>query len=230
MKPIVASVALLSSLAFARASRRQARLSRGHPSSNGLRQAGPSSHGRGLAFRATARTELASLAPGGRAEADRGGAEPRRTHVSYCACYELLTMLSRKTNGRSTRSSGTDCTTKTSRSATASRFYWATLRFITPSGPSGLRSRCDGQGQRIPVRPGKVAGPAGNADVLRTLFAAVSDDSFMVRHVGNIGLKGLSGKNVEDFQGYHYAEGAFVIAGQRTRDSVRRHHRGREEG
>ena len=53
----------------------------------------------------------------------------------------------------------------------------------------------------------------GEADVLPTLFAAVSDDSFMARHVGNIGLKGLSGKNLEDFEGYHYAEGAFVIGG-----------------
>jgi HEAT repeat protein len=53
----------------------------------------------------------------------------------------------------------------------------------------------------------------GEADVLRTLFTAVSDDSYMSRHVGNIGLKGLSGKNLEDFGGYHYAEGAFVSGG-----------------
>jgi HEAT repeat protein len=53
----------------------------------------------------------------------------------------------------------------------------------------------------------------GNADVLPTLFAAVSDDSFMARHVGNIGLKGLSGKNLEDFEGYQYAEGAVVLGG-----------------
>ena len=53
----------------------------------------------------------------------------------------------------------------------------------------------------------------GEADVLPTLFAAVSDDSFMSRHVGNIGLKALSGKNLEDFEGYHYAEGAIVIGG-----------------
>ena len=30
----------------------------------------------------------------------------------------------------------------------------------------------------------------------------------MVRHIGNIGLKGLSGKNLEDFEAYQYAEGA----------------------
>jgi HEAT repeat protein len=53
----------------------------------------------------------------------------------------------------------------------------------------------------------------GEADVLPSLFAAVSDDSFMARHVGNIGLKALSGKNLEDFGGYHYAEGAIVIGG-----------------
>ena len=27
-------------------------------------------------------------------------------------------------------------------------------------------------------------------------------------------MKGLSRKNLEDFEGYHYAEGAFVIGGQ----------------
>jgi hypothetical protein len=53
----------------------------------------------------------------------------------------------------------------------------------------------------------------GEADVLPLLFAAVSDDSFMARHVGNIGLKALSGKDLEDFEGYHYAEGAWVIGG-----------------
>jgi hypothetical protein len=54
----------------------------------------------------------------------------------------------------------------------------------------------------------------GEADVLPTLFAAVTDDSYMSRHVGNIGLKGLSGKSLEDFEGYHYGEGAYVIGGQ----------------
>jgi hypothetical protein len=53
----------------------------------------------------------------------------------------------------------------------------------------------------------------GEADVLKTLFAAVTDDSFMARHVGNIGLKALSGKNLDDFEGYRYAEGAFVSGG-----------------
>jgi hypothetical protein len=57
----------------------------------------------------------------------------------------------------------------------------------------------------------------GQADVLPTLFAAVSDDSFMARHVGNIGLKALSGKNLEDFEGYHYAEGAVVSGGKELR-------------
>lgn len=54
----------------------------------------------------------------------------------------------------------------------------------------------------------------GRADVLHTLFVAVSGDHYMARHVGNIGLKALSGKNLEDFEGYHYAEGAFVSAGR----------------
>ncbi len=53
----------------------------------------------------------------------------------------------------------------------------------------------------------------GKADILLTLFIAVSDDSYMSRYVGNIGLKALSGKNLEDFDNYHYAEGDFCISG-----------------
>jgi hypothetical protein len=53
----------------------------------------------------------------------------------------------------------------------------------------------------------------GAADVLRTLFLAVSDDAYMCRHVGNIGLKAISGKNLESFNGYAYAEGAWVLGG-----------------
>jgi HEAT repeat protein len=53
----------------------------------------------------------------------------------------------------------------------------------------------------------------GKADVLPTLYQAVSDDAFMPRHIGNIGLKALSGKNLEDFEGYKYVERAFVTGG-----------------
>jgi HEAT repeat protein len=53
----------------------------------------------------------------------------------------------------------------------------------------------------------------GKADVLPVLIAAVSDDAYMSRHVGNIGLKALSGKSLEDFEGYSYGEGAFVHGG-----------------
>jgi hypothetical protein len=53
----------------------------------------------------------------------------------------------------------------------------------------------------------------GKNDVLPVLITAVSDDAYMSRHVGNIGLKALSGKSLEDFGGYTYAEGAFVTGG-----------------
>jgi HEAT repeats len=53
----------------------------------------------------------------------------------------------------------------------------------------------------------------GQADVLPTLFHAVSDNSSMARYIGNRGLKGLSGKNLEDFEGYHYIEGQWILGG-----------------
>jgi HEAT repeat protein len=53
----------------------------------------------------------------------------------------------------------------------------------------------------------------GKADVLPVLIAAVSENDYMHRYIGNIGLKALSGKNLEDFEGYAYAEGSYVIGG-----------------
>jgi HEAT repeat protein len=53
----------------------------------------------------------------------------------------------------------------------------------------------------------------GKADVLPVLIAAVSENDYMYRYIGNIGLKALSGKNLEDFEGYAYAEGIYVIGG-----------------
>jgi hypothetical protein len=60
----------------------------------------------------------------------------------------------------------------------------------------------------------------GKADVLPVLIAAVSDDAYMSRHVGNIGLKALSGKSLEDFGGYVYGEGASVIGGLEVSEFV----------
>jgi HEAT repeat protein len=54
----------------------------------------------------------------------------------------------------------------------------------------------------------------GEADILRTLFEAVTNDAYMPRSMGNAGLKALSGKNLEDFDGYHFGEGAFVSGGK----------------
>jgi hypothetical protein len=53
----------------------------------------------------------------------------------------------------------------------------------------------------------------GEGSLLRRLRAAASSDWYMNRHIGNLGLKGLSGKNLNDFAGYDYAEGAFVSGG-----------------
>ena len=60
----------------------------------------------------------------------------------------------------------------------------------------------------------------GQADVLPVLIAAVSDDAYMSRHIGNIGLKALSGKSLDDFGGYVYGEGAFVTGGLELSASV----------
>lgn len=53
----------------------------------------------------------------------------------------------------------------------------------------------------------------GQTDVLPVLIAAVSENHYMSRHVGNIGLKGLTGRSLDDFGGYTYGEGAWVSGG-----------------
>lgn len=35
----------------------------------------------------------------------------------------------------------------------------------------------------------------------------------MQRHLANIGIKAITGKNLNDFDGYDYSEGAFVSGG-----------------
>lgn len=53
----------------------------------------------------------------------------------------------------------------------------------------------------------------GEADVFKMLVEMMSSDSYMPRHMGNIGAKALTGKNLNDFNDYSYSEGAFVSGG-----------------
>ncbi len=53
----------------------------------------------------------------------------------------------------------------------------------------------------------------GEPDVLRVLYRDLGSDQFMSRYMANIGLKALSGKDLNDFEGYNSGEGAYVIGG-----------------
>lgn len=53
----------------------------------------------------------------------------------------------------------------------------------------------------------------GEPDVIKELVVMMSSNSFMPRHMGNIGAKALTGKNLNDFNDYNYREGAFVSGG-----------------
>ncbi|MBI1347435.1 hypothetical protein GC163_14245 [bacterium] len=53
----------------------------------------------------------------------------------------------------------------------------------------------------------------GDTSSLRTLIEAAQHDRYMPRHFGNVGLKALTGKSLDDFAGYNYGEGAFVSGG-----------------
>jgi hypothetical protein len=54
----------------------------------------------------------------------------------------------------------------------------------------------------------------GEADVLRVLYEAIESDWYMHRYMGNLGLKGLTGKDLNDFEKYDWSEGAFVSGGR----------------
>ncbi len=53
----------------------------------------------------------------------------------------------------------------------------------------------------------------GKADVLPVLIDAVSDEAYAWRNLGNVGLKALSGKSLEDFDAYDCREGAYTSGG-----------------
>jgi hypothetical protein len=53
----------------------------------------------------------------------------------------------------------------------------------------------------------------GEADVIRQLAAMMESDYYMPRYMGNLGAKALTGKNLNDFNGYEYSEGAVVSGG-----------------
>jgi hypothetical protein len=53
----------------------------------------------------------------------------------------------------------------------------------------------------------------GEANVIRRLIEMMESDSYMPRYMGNLGAKALTGKDLNDFNGYKYAEGAIVSGG-----------------
>jgi hypothetical protein len=50
----------------------------------------------------------------------------------------------------------------------------------------------------------------GEPDVIVELVKSMQSDHYMPRYMANVGAKALTGKNLNDFGGYEYSEGAFV--------------------
>lgn len=53
----------------------------------------------------------------------------------------------------------------------------------------------------------------GEPNVIGRLVAMMESDSYMPRYMGNVGAKALTGKDLNEFNGYDYSEGAFVSGG-----------------
>ena len=64
----------------------------------------------------------------------------------------------------------------------------------------------------------------GEVDVIRQLYCTLGNDDYMSRYLSNIGIKALTGKDLNDFDGYQYGEGTFVSGGREAQmalDAVR---------
>jgi HEAT repeat protein len=67
---------------------------------------------------------------------------------------------------------------------------------------------------QIRLAAAKSLAELGEVDVIRELYYALGDDHYMPRYLGNLGIKALSGKDLNDFDGYQYGEDAFVSGGR----------------
>ena len=67
--------------------------------------------------------------------------------------------------------------------------------------------------ERTRLAAAKSLAELGEPDGLKRLFWAAGDDSYMSRYMASLGFKALTGKALEDFEGYQYQEGAFVSGG-----------------
>jgi HEAT repeat protein len=161
-----------------------------------------------------ARTELASLAQAAVPKVTEAARSHGEARVRL-ACYELLTSAFAKDE----RAIDTVVQYGLNDQDHGIRYSCAFLlgdlkvHHAEPALRAALKGATGKDDEFLRCTLSKSLAQLGEADVLPTLFAAVSNDSFMFRHVGNIGLEGLSGKNLEDFEGYHYGEGAIVIGG-----------------
>jgi len=216
MKPIVTFVALLWSLAFAPVPPADAPdLPGGDPVQAALDGLIRAATGTDWPSESAARKALASLGP----EAVPKVAEAARSHGAARvrrACYELLTDAFAKDE----RAIDTVVRYGLGDRDPGIRYHCAFLlgdlkvQRAEPALRAALKGATGKDDELLRFTLSKSLAQLGQADVLPTLFVAVSGDYFMARHVGNIGLKALSGKNLEDFEGYHYAEGAFVSGGK----------------
>ena len=215
MKPIVTSVALLSSLTFATAfAADKTDLPGVDPVQTAFDKLVRAATGTDWSSELAARIELTSLAH----EAVPKLTEAARSHGEARvrrACYELLTSAFAKDERAVDTVIRFGLHDQDSQIRYICAFLLGDLKVNRAAQAlrDALKGATGKDDEFYRYTLSKSLAQLGEADVLRTLFAAASDDSFMVRHVGNIGLKGLSGKNLEDFEGYHYAEGAFVSGG-----------------
>jgi HEAT repeat protein len=215
MKPIASLMALVSSLVLAAvAFGAKPSPPAADPVQTAFDKLAKAATGTDWPAESAARRELVSLGPQvvpklTEAARSHGEARVRR------ACYELLTDAFAKDERSIDTVLRHGLRDQDARIRYHSAFLLGDLnvRRAAPALRTALEGATGKDDELLRYTLAKSLAQLGEADVVKILFAAVSADWFMARHVGNIGLKALSGKSLEDFAGYHYAEGAFVSGG-----------------
>lgn len=74
--------------------------------------------------------------------------------------------------------------------------------------------RDEKQSDRIRISAAKSLAELGDPEGLQLLYQGISSDHYMDRSLGNIGLKAISGRSLDNFEGYRFGEEKNVIGGQ----------------
>jgi len=162
--------------------------------------------------RDSAAVELGSLGERARNDIVRGASRHENAEVRK-ACYELLSkqFINHQWAGETMATSGLLDSDEEIRYICA--FNLGTNKIYAAHRCLRALMNDKSASDRARLAAAKSLAQLGEPDVMPRLYRALSSDHYMDRYMANIGIKALSGKDLNDFKGYEYGEGAFVSGG-----------------